>query len=354
MKKILLGSSAVALAGASATSANAAKWDVDVGGFFNAWAVYTSEDDALVGSGGDGFDILTNAEIIFTPTITLDNGITFGAKVEMEAEADAAGGSGQSGAIDESVLFIEGSFGRVELGAEDSAYGTMGVCSPTNGPAGVCSGTLTGTFLAGNYGAFAGPAGGGGFAGQIAGDAVRINYYTPRFSGFQVGVSYARGASKNDRFFENRNTSLSDIFSIGANYEGNFGDVSLKVAGTYETADAPAGGGSDPDQFHLGAKVGFGGIEIGGGYARYEAGSAETDFFDLGIGYSTGPWGVSLGGSLTDHDSFGETTQVALNGQYKLGPGVKAVAYVGWAEFDADGGGSVDGFSVGTGIHLGF
>ena len=405
MKKILLGTSAVALAGASATSANAAEWDVDVGGFFNAWAVYTSEDDDLVGSGGDGFDILTNAEIIFTPTITLDNGLQFGAKVEMEAEAD---GSAQSGAVDESVLFVEGGFGRLELGAEDSAFGRMGICSPTNGPAGVCSGTLTGTFLAGDYGAF--QSSGGGFANQLAGDAVRINYFTPRFAGFQVGASYARGTSRDDRFFEDRDGDgdLRDIISFGANYRGDFGGFSLNLAGTFETATAndtaavagrpgivagvggnqafirndtqqaianrlannPNGvqlveivpseagssavAGDDPTQYHLGASVGFSGVTIGGGYAHYERNNGETDFFDLGIGYSTGPWGVSLGGSLTEHDNIGEATAIALNGTYNLGPGVNAVAYAGYAEFDADGGASVDGFSIGTGIHLGF
>ncbi len=436
MKKILLGTSAVALAGASATSANAAEWDVTVGGFFNAWAIYTSEDL----EGRDGFDIATNAEIHFKPSITLDNGLQFGAKIELEGEA---GGNGEW--VDESVMFIEGGFGRVELGAEDSPFGTMGVCSPTNGPAGVCSGTMTGTFMADSYGS-------AGFASQIAGDAVRINYYTPRFSGFQVGVGYARGNSSNDRFFEDRDAPGTDvdIFSIGANYTGDFGGVSVKLAGTYETAtrndnddaiafvpgtdlipavagtpgtppvlaqDARAGiirqadgtlravpdtdrfaqifagrdvaviipsqvarAGSagtaptlgtpevaavpavraqaatndgDKDRFHLGASLGFGGMTIGGGYANYSQGSDDVDFFDLGVGYSQGPWGVSLGGSMTDRDAS-DTTAIALNGQYKLGPGVKAVAFAGYAEQDFDGGGSKDGFTIGTGIHLGF
>ncbi len=356
MKKILMSTSAIAFAGVSAGQANAAEWDVQVGGYYNAYAVFTSEDDDVV-DGQDGFDIATDGEIHFTPSITLDNGIQFGARVELEGGGDDEG-------IDDTFLFIEGSFGRVEMGDEGSVFGQMilgGSGYTLQGPNGVHSGTMSGTFL-GLKDAFPVGYGAVGNAFQIAGDAVRINYYTPRFAGFQVGVSYARGGDEGDRFFENTETSDSDLFAVSANYDGNIGNVNIVGSIGYESGDEAAAGG-DLDRFNAGLGIGIGGVLVGASYAHYDSdvsgaggifGGDEADFYDVGVGYETGPWGVSLGYSHTDVDSSHTVDQIALNGSYDLGPGVTAVAFGGYIDTDVDGLGDFDGFTVGTGIQLSF
>src|SRR5690606_18114063 len=115
MKKVLLGTSAIALAGAFATTANAVEWEVRVGGYMESYAAYASSSvDSIAGEGFDGIDAKNESQIQFIPSITLDNGIKIGATVELEGLTDGD-------QIDESYLFIDGSFGRVLIGDENSA-----------------------------------------------------------------------------------------------------------------------------------------------------------------------------------------------------------------------------------------
>jgi len=361
MNKTLMGASVVALSSAHVSGAQAAEWDLDWGGFINTDFVYSDQDST---PDNNGFDVLTNAEVIFTPSITLDSGLTFGARIEFEAD------QATNNNTDEAWAFVKGSFGEIRAGAEDSPYGTMTTGAPSY-KAGVTSGTFSGTYLPGSL-RFAGN------ADQIAGDAQRIVYYTPRFSGFQVGVSYAHGLSGNDREIENE----ENVFSIGANYNQDFGAASVSLSATYETCDCddtPAGSAGvfiddttgaigvgeagagqtqlvEPvaassgagDRFSLGASVGFSGVTIGGGYAQVED---AYDFWNLGVGYETGPWGVALSGSLSDFDDGDEVTKYSLNGKYDLGPGVSARAFVAYGERDAN---DDEGFAIGTGINLSF
>lgn len=370
MNKTLMGASVVALSSAQVSVAQAAEWDLDWGGTINTDFVYSDQDST---DEQNGFDVLTNAEVIFTPSITLDNGLTFGARIEFEAD------QATNNNTDEAWIFVKGSFGEIRAGAEDSPFGEMTTGAPSY-KAGVTSGTFSGTYLPGDL-RFAGN------ANQIAGDAQRIIYYTPRFSGFQVGVSYAHGLSGDDREIENE----ENVFSIGANYNQNFGAASVSLSATYETCDCDDTAGTAPvpgigidaagnpviindgddldalgvtaivdaveagdpsagagDRFSLGASVGFSGVTIGGGYASYED---EVDFYNLGVGYETGPWGVALSGSYSDFDDGDEVTKVSLNGKYDLGPGVSARAFAAWGERDAN---DDDGFAIGTGINLSF
>jgi len=126
MKKILMGTSALAVAGAFAGQAEAATWDLDWGGYFEASIGYASVDGPT-GTDFDGVDVLQDAEIQFTPSITLDNGLTFGVDVQLEANA---GTNGTGDTIDESFIFIKGSFGQVLIGSENSAGYKMSYGAP--------------------------------------------------------------------------------------------------------------------------------------------------------------------------------------------------------------------------------
>ncbi len=114
MKKVLLGTSALALAGAFAFPAASAEWNVRVGGFMTQAVAFGSADANFSGD-YDGIDVLSNTEIFFLPSITLDNGLKFGANVQLE------GNTNGSDLIDESYMFIKGSFGEILLGSENSA-----------------------------------------------------------------------------------------------------------------------------------------------------------------------------------------------------------------------------------------
>src|SRR5690606_902883 len=88
MKHILLGTSALVAAGLLAAPANAAeKIKLGLGGFYAASMGAILDDDNDAGESGDNrdsFAIHQNVEVHFKGETTLDNGITVGARVELE------------------------------------------------------------------------------------------------------------------------------------------------------------------------------------------------------------------------------------------------------------------------------
>ena len=359
MKKILLGTSALALAGASAGKAEAATWDLDWGGYFEASIGYADVDSDDIGDGDfDGFDVLQDTEIQFTPSITLDNGLTFGVDIQLEGNT----GGDQ---IDESFAFVKGSFGQVLIGSENSAGYKMSYGAPDVTWIGVNSGSLTAFIPNGMPSVFRGVGGSSFIEVGRNNDAQRITYFSPRFAGFQLGASYARDANEDTSCQNDNDAGTScggitpnyhDIFDFGANYVNSFGNFDLAISGRYGFGDTDTN--VEPEVWAAGANVGFAGFTVGGSYAHSDDDIQvrNGDFFDLGVAYETGPWGVSFTYSNGDLDSGDERDQYLAGASYKLGPGVTAGVYGGYLDYDAPGGaaGDVDGFVIGTGFKLGF
>jgi len=388
MKKVLLGTSAIALASAMATPASAVEWNLEWGGYFEAYAAYASSDvDNVSGEDHDGIDQKQDAEIAFTPSITLDNGIEIGINIQLE------GSSGTPDTIDEAFLFIDGSFGRVLIGSENSAgylmtyaapdvtfvnvnsgsltafvpfSGTAGANSASNSPITGGAGVLTGADV------FRGTLGTTFLENERNNDANRFTYFTPRFAGVQVGLSYARdGAQDSNAQLDLNGASLRDIFDVGANYVNSFGGVDIAVSGRYGIASNDAPGGDNPQIWSAGLNLGFAGVTVGGSFAEQNnAGTEDGQAYDVGISYGTGPWGVSF--TYFKGENVNDETPTALTGNdeelaqylagvtYKLATGVTLMgfgAYVDFEEDTGDAGGSgddVDGFVIGTGIKVSF
>ncbi len=352
MKKILMGTSAVALSSMVATSANAAKWDLNWGGFFEAYVGFASVD----GPGDlDGVDVRQDAEIIFKPSITLDNGLKFGADIQLEGNT----GGDQ---IDESFIFVRGSFGEVLIGSENSAGYKMTFAAPDVTALGVNSGSISAYLNVGSN-QFRAP-GRSSFVevdGNLVNDSQRITYFTPRFSGFQLGVSYARDADQDTFAPVDLDNNLGNIFDIGVNYVNSFGGFDVAVSGRYGTAEAPsnAANNGDPDTYAVGINLGFSGVTLGGSYANEEGGliANDGDYFDVGVSYSTGPWAASATYANSDVDVTGELDQYIAGVTYKLGPGVKAGLTAAYIEQDAaraGAAGNEDAFIIETGFTLSF
>ncbi len=361
MKKILLGTSALAMAGAFAGQANAATWDLDWGGYFESSIGYASVDGPA-GTDFDGVDVLQDAEIQFTPSITLDNGLTFGVDIQLEGNASS---NGTPDVIDESFIFIKGSFGQVLIGSENSAGYKMSYGAPDVTWININSGSLTSFIPDSQPSVFRG-VGGTSFV-EVArnNDSQRITYFSPRFSGFQVGASYARDGNQDNssQVDINQTGTLHDIFDVGVNYVNSFGAFDVAVAGRYGTGtleNAGANGGDlDPEVYAFGLNLGYAGVTIGGSYARSDDDIAirNGDFFDLGVSYKTGPWGASLTYSKGELDTGDERQQYLAGVTYKLGPGVSTGAYIGYTDYEAGantGRSDLDGFVIGTGFKLNF
>ena len=282
MKKILLGSTAiVAAAAAFAAPASAAEnIKLGLGGYYQSAFVLIDEDVADTRTDS----IKQEGEIYFLGETTLDNGVTVGVNVQLEAYTTASA-SGPGDQIDEHFVYFEGGFGRVQLGAADSAAYLMHYSAPTAiAGHGVDSpnffhASQPGTnVLASNYTFL-----------NTTGDANKLTYFTPRFSGFQLGLSYTPslaggtgGSSNSYGNLPNNNGGVDPadpsrqekIVEIGANYVNSFGGVDVAIAVGYLTGqqEADRAGSDDQEAFTVGAQLGYAGFSFGGGYQKNNMG----------------------------------------------------------------------------------
>src|SRR5687768_4490321 len=126
MKKVLLGTTALLGAGLVASPAFAADGiKLGVGGFFKTAYMVNFDDDSEGDNGNerntDG--VFSDAEIHFTGSTVLDNGLEVGARVELEGEDNSGDGNDQ---IDEAWIYFSGGFGELRMGSDDDAL--TGAC----------------------------------------------------------------------------------------------------------------------------------------------------------------------------------------------------------------------------------
>lgn len=147
---------------------------------------------------------------------------------------------------------------------------------------------------------------------------LKVAYYTPRFSGFQLGVSYTPDGSRNlGEFFgggDDVRNKQSDVWDFGLNYIGTIGDVDVGasvgyVMGKNERNDSPFlfddvrdwGAGINLGYREWSAGVTYrrtnvagGGPVLHGNFLSNVIDDEETDIWSAGVKYETGPWAFGL------------------------------------------------------------
>jgi predicted porin len=400
LKKQLLSTSAIALGVAFAAPASAQEWNMDWGGFYNSHVGYVTVDSntpAHAGADFDGVDVFANTEIHFTPSVTLDNGLTFGVDIQMEGTNNGGGATG----IDETYLTIKGdTLGRIDLGNENSAGYKMSVGAPqVKGGIGINSPSVSG-FVPISIGAGGNlpwrfrDSGISSYAEVLGNnDVPRITYYTPSFNGLTLGVSYAAssnvagaGANAGNNFGVNRNAGVTDIFDIGLGYSQSFNGIDIDFGARWGTAENNTGiaGTSDPEVWNVGFNVGFNGWVIGGGYGENDNGGLNTgggalaaydsEGWSFGVTYDiAGPWSVGFDTYQGEYKGVGansgdkaEYESYQLVGSRSLGAGVTWAVYAAYVEGSVNANAAlanptfgnpnteVEGTVIGTSINLSF
>jgi predicted porin len=286
-------------------SAKAAEWSMDVGGFYTVGLGFVNDniysDQAIA--------IINDGEIHFDPSITLDNGIKFGAHVELEA---------QTGAIDESDAFIKGSFGTVRIGANDGAQGSkLGNVCPTF--------TCADDGILDRTGASSIDINGGNSS-----DDLKISYFSPSFSGFSAAVSYIPDDTTNPAATRIGGNNDDNSFEVGAGYSNSFGDFSVGLGVGYYYK----GWAVDENNFGVTGNVGFGGFTVGASYGSNNGG--DDTAYGFGLTYDTGPWnfGAHYGDRLDAGGVSSDEWNAGLGASYKIASGVTTGATL---EFGDDG-----------------
>lgn len=347
MKKTLLGTTALVSAGLIAGPALASEpLTVTVSGSIVTGFYVVDSDATVVGGVSTDYDdtkvAIVARNIIINAEGTLDNGLVAGVTAKLQLGNDERATVPASDAtFSEVYTYLEGGFGRLELGGTDGAAFKMHYSSPWFVPGnGVDSPNIYNIQnVAGSYSS------GTSTYSLLAEDDNKISYFTPRLAGFQLGASYTPDAGNNDPVANGfglsaQNSATEEVIEIAANYAGEFAGASVGIDIFYTTGSAPLVGAGDPEEKGVGASVGFGGFTLGGAYTRTDnvvAGTQstvtvasngnETDSWTVGLAYGTGPWtvGVAYFDSQADNTAgvdIGSNDFIQIGGGYSLGAGV--------------------------------
>ena len=326
MKKLLIGTTALVAAGALASGAQAADpISIGVGGYFHAAVSVVNQD---LDENKRSFGLENEGEIYFSGSTTIDGNFIQGVGASVQLEAQTS-----SDQIDESYMWISGTFGQLRAGSFDGAMNVMGVYAP--GVGAPLHGTLWETY---------GRVDGAGFVGEGAfglgfdSDASKVAWYSPTVGGIRVGVSFTPEAGTDDAAapdfaegggrYNNEAGEQSEVVGIGGNWSGDFGGASVSVGGGYTTAsaEAPAADEEDREEWIVGARASMDAISVGGNYSEDNNGG--------GDGRTTWVVGMSYSG---------------------FGPATYGVRYVDTSVGERDGSAASVGFSlpIGSGLSVG-
>ena len=344
MKKLLSGTTALVAAGMLVMPALAADDEemepqpvsVSISGFYNATLAMASQDNDANDS---GHAIRQTAEIHFNGSTTLDNGLTVGVHLELEGEQQ---GEGTPDQMDETFIWVSGTFGRIVVGENDSASGVMGIFPAGAGVWGV----IWPEFSLVNGGSV-GQA--GNFANSFDGDDEKIIWESPRVGGLRVGASYTPNAATdaNDgATTDDDGGEYSQVVGLGLNWSGDLGDSAVAVGFGYNQGqlEAPSGSTvSDRSDWVAGGSLSMMGVTVSGNYAVDDRGrDGDGDISSLAVGATYGGLipGTTVGvtyGQTEDEAANTTNSAVSLGARYTLGPGISLRGEVQfWDIQDAD------------------
>ena len=324
--------------------AAAEKISLKVGGYMEQFVGYTSQD-SLDSGDFTGADIKSDTEIWFTGKTTLDNGIKIGVNVQLE-------GNTSSDQIDESYLTIDGGFGRLVVGGENSAMYILHT-KPKDFGFGLNSGDNVewSTFdgIGGNTGVFRGPFGSTAVEPGRVNDVNRLTYFTPKMAGFQFAATYVPDSLEDDNTGPNRDTELHDGATFAVQYGGKLGAAKVSASAGYGFIQAgDKTSSADPTSVNFGLSVGVGDWTLAGAaaFANDDTSTGDMSGITFGLNYTPGPWKAALHVYLAERDgsvsgNAGGTgarqanfDTVQLETSYALGPGISVVGVLGYAKIE--------------------
>ncbi len=348
MKKYLVASTA--LLSAMLAMPAQAELNLDLGGHFRGYGAFTDVDgSAAIGSTQD-FELRRDTEVHFTGEATSDNGLTVGVHYEAMVGGDIV--------TDEAYAYFAGNWGRFNLGSEDGAAYLLQVAAPSGDSnvdglrTNIQTITATGltapfvlgdtTYTGGLGDVFSSSLGGTGartldYDHADFQDTDRLTYLTPKFSGFQGGVSYAPQSGQRltgnglSATATDAGTEYENLWEAAARWDGEFEGFGLSAGAGYSTAESAGAAAIDGDinTWNAGLNVAFQGFSVGGAYLSTEAedsaGDIDADTWVVGAAWDNGPYHVGVSYLDQDGDVAGtdvESDRWAVGAGYTYGPGM--------------------------------
>jgi outer membrane protein OmpU len=294
--------------------------------------------------------------------------------IQLETDQSTAGGGQTSNAanassnnsIDESYVRLHGGFGDLRMGSTKNASNVMATMAPSVGITSSNDGDASNVIIK--------PSSVSVGTDTLLGtsDDMKIAYYTPVFSGFQVGASLTPSNSEADTMPAVGGTAGTDTqeYNIALGYLSKLGGVDVSADVSYSEIHGEVA--SSSKGWRAGINLGFGNVVVGGSYRDTSeldslvagtSSSPEETSFDAGITYSSGPWAVginylSVSAPLaTSTPGDDAATQIFLGASYSLGPGVDLLGNVfraTWEDESSADSANNDGWGALAGISVSF
>ena len=293
--------------------------------------------------GGDGMQTQfhQDIEVTFSMSGTTDNGLTFGASVQLDEGGTT--GAGTNVFDDQGyAVFLSGNFGTVTMGDTDGAL-DWALTENVGNPGSIADNE---TGHAGYLGSFLD----GAYDGQILrydttfGDigfaaSVEMDHTGVRDEGVAVGIRYGMnlgGADLNLGLGYQSATFASTVTAgVGALTVAGINIYSLLNAGDQAFLNGNSGYQVDVDAVGLSANLSMGNLVAGASFTNYDAthqfGTGEMDHVALSLGYSMDAISVGLNWGQAD-------------GTFTVGGTTYAIDQQGWgaaAAYDLGGGASL-------------
>jgi predicted porin len=379
MRKALLGTTALFAASLAIGDAYAADGvKLAIGGRYMGAAGVVIDEDFDVQSIENNlraYVFKQDVEVYFSGETVLDNGLTVGARVELEGQT-----SGDQ--IDAVYAYFSGGFGELRFGDTGEAMTQFCMVVPT---ASGMFGADTPNFSFTNAGAHGQGVATNGTCAGVDSNSTKVIYFSPNFGGFSFAASFTPDNTEDTRNtvsgaatrFDNNVGQNSENLSVAAQFTHDFNGINLAVGGG-GTWSFDREGVNDPDERHdynAYAQVGFSGFTVGGamGIRQNKGDGGEDDLvwgggvtynmdaWTIGLGYTHGVYEVNgpLGGVAPTPDVVDYSNTIALTASYALGPGIQIDAVAEYNDYQSDAEGAspdrnYEGFAIGIGTLIQF
>jgi outer membrane protein OmpU len=309
MKKILLTSTAlVAFAGAAAA-------DVAITGY--------AEMGLMGGDAVTTTQFFTDIDVTFSMSGETDNGLTFGAAIDID---EASGAATNNNADDGGVaMFISGNFGTLTLGDTDGALDwAMTDIGNIRNPGSIADDETAHAAYIGSY-----------LDGRYDGQILRYNY---SFGDFGVAVS----VEQDDMGV------LDDGFAVGFKYSMDMGGVGIDFGLGYQEVSLITA--VDLDALGLSVVGNFGDFSAGINYVEFSSDdlSEDGDYLGFGVGYSANGLSVHANYAEAEASTGDEVDGFGLAVAYDLGGGASIKGGYGSGTVNSDP--SFDTWSLGMAL----
>lgn len=363
--------------------------ELQLGGYMTWYGTYTnqkrttlkqlSSTSAMPIGEYNNFDVMGNAEIYFSGSTTLQNGVKIGAMIQLEAGTDS---DTSDHTIDETYMTVDSKIGRLIVGNVKNVSNQMSVTSPNVSTLGVQETDFrrvvtVPAYFSYNKATYA----------LLDDISTKISYITPTVSGFTAGISLMPGNKKKGKDDDNLLIPSGGIklFKYGADatalFQHDFGSFDLETSASY-TVYKPNLRANDEwakekniNEYGAGLNISFGNWSVGGSY-HYTNMSRDTAEFlnpyanvakgtswDAGVKFSAGPFAASAdvfqsrADSLTVEGKKDVFSMYQLSARYKILAGIDVFADLAYLDFKSASdirGLSNKGPAVAIGMNLNF